>query len=117
MGSLWQDMRFAFRSFARQPALTLIAVLSLGLGIGATATVFTWLQGFVFDPLPAIPSADRLVVAHTLSPDKDTWTVSWPDFQDWRAGTGTADPTSSRWRPCDAARRHVPLHVTCCGVR
>ncbi len=90
MGSLWQDTRFAFRSFARQPGLTLIAVLSLGLGIGATATVFTWLQGFVFDPLPAIPRADRLVVAHTLSPDKDTWTVSWPDFRDWRAGTRTA---------------------------
>jgi len=91
MGSLWQDIRFAFRSFARQPALTLIAVVSLGLGIGATATVFTWLQGFVFNPLPAIPRSDRLVVAHTRAPDGATWSVSWPDFQDWRAGARTAD--------------------------
>ena len=90
MGSLWQDTRLAFRSFARQPVLTLIAVVSLGLGIGATATVFTWLQGFVFNPLPAIPTSDRLVVAHTLAPDGATWSVSWPDFQDWRAGEQTA---------------------------
>ena len=91
MSSLWQDIRFAFRSFARQPALTLIAVVSLGLGIGATSTVFTWLQGFVFNPLPAIPEWGRLVVAHTRAPDNDTWEVSWPDFQDWRAGTKTVD--------------------------
>ncbi len=91
MRSLWQDIRFAGRSFARQPTLTLIAVVSLGLGIGATSTVFTWLQGFVFNPLPAIPEWNHLVVAHTRAPDGATWSVSWPDFQDWRAGTKTAD--------------------------
>lgn len=91
MGSLWQDFRYAFRAFARQPALTLIAVLSLGLGIGATATVFTWLQGFVFNPLPAIPEAGRLVVANTRAPDGTPWSVSWPDFEDWRAGARTVD--------------------------
>jgi predicted permease len=91
MGSLWQDIRFAFRAFARQPALTLIAVVSLGLGIGATSTVFTWLQGFVFNPLPAVPEWGRLVVANTRAPDGATWSVSWPDFQDWRAGARTVD--------------------------
>jgi predicted permease len=91
MGSLWQDIRFAFRACARQPALTLIAVVSLGLGIGATSTVFVWLQGFVFNPLPAVPGWGRLVVAHTRAPDGATWSVSWPDFQDWRAGARTVD--------------------------
>ncbi|MBI1722283.1 MAG: ABC transporter permease [Gemmatimonadetes bacterium] len=91
MESLGQDIRFAFRSFARQPALTLIAVLSLGLGIGATATVFTWLQGMVLNPLPAVPEWDRLVVAHTRAPEGGTWSVSWPDFQDWRAGARNVD--------------------------
>jgi predicted permease len=91
MESLWQDIRFAFRAFARQPALTLVAVVSLGLGIGATSTVFTWLQGFVFNPLPAVPGWDRLVVANTRAPDGSAWSVSWPDFQDWRAGARTVD--------------------------
>ncbi len=91
MDSLWQDIRYAFRAFARQPALTLVAVVSLGLGIGATSTVFTWLQGFVFNPLPAVPEWHRLVVANTRAPDGTTWSVSWPDFQDWRAGARTVD--------------------------
>ncbi len=91
MGSFWQDIRFALRAFARQPALTLIAAVSLGLGIGATATVFAWLQGFVFNPLPAVPGWSRLVVAETRAPDGATWSVSWPDFQDWRSGARTVD--------------------------
>src|SRR3990172_2437501 len=91
MESLRQDIRFALRSFARQPALTLIAVMSLGLGIGATATVFTWLQGFVFNPLPAVPGWGRLVAVHTRAPGGGTWDVSWPDFQDWRGGARTVD--------------------------
>ncbi|MEK6769354.1 MAG: ABC transporter permease, partial [Gemmatimonadota bacterium] len=84
MEALLQDLRFAARTFARQPALTLIAVLSLGLGIGATSTVFTWLQGMVLNPLPAVPGWDRLVAAHTRAPGGGFWSVSWPDFQDWR---------------------------------
>ncbi len=92
MDSLRQDIRFALRSFARQPALTAIAVLSLGLGIGATATVFTWLQGMVVNPLPAIPDWDRLVVAYHRAPEGGiTKAVSWPDLQDWRAGARSAD--------------------------
>lgn len=91
MESLRQDIRFALRSFARQPALALIAVMSLGLGIGATATVFTWLQGFVLNPLPAVPAWERLVVAHTRARGGGTWSVSWPDFEDWRAGARSVD--------------------------
>ncbi|MBL8986752.1 MAG: ABC transporter permease, partial [Gemmatimonadetes bacterium] len=94
MGSFWHDVRFALRSFAREPGLTLVAVLSLGLGIGASATVFTWLQGMVLDPLPAVPEWERLVVADTKSPEGGTWSVSWPDFHDWRESAGTVDLTA-----------------------
>jgi predicted permease len=89
--TLLQDIRYALRSFARTPGLTALAVLSLGLGIGATATVFTWLNGMVLNPLPAIPQWDRVVVAHTRAPEGGTWNVSWPDFRDWRDGLRTAD--------------------------
>ena len=91
MHNLLLDIRYAFRSFARHPALTVVAVLSLGLGIGATTTIFTWLNTFVLNPLPAVPGWNRLVAAHTRAPGGGTWTVSWPDFQDWRAGARTVD--------------------------
>ena len=91
MDSLRQDIRYALRSFVRQPALTVIAVVSLGLGIGATATVFTWLEGMVLNPLPAVPGWGRLVVAHTRAPEGGTWSVSWPDFEDWRAGARSVE--------------------------
>ncbi len=94
MSTIWHDIRFALRSFAREPGLTLVAVLSLGLGIGASATVFTWLQGMVLDPLPAVPEWERLVVADTKSPEGGTWSVSWPDFHDWRESAGTVDLTA-----------------------
>jgi len=86
-----QDIRFALRTFVRQPALTAIAVVSLGLGIGATATVFTWLEDMVIQPFPAVPAWQRLVAASTRAPGGDTWSVSWKDFEDWRVGAHTAD--------------------------
>jgi hypothetical protein len=91
MQSLVQDVRYALRSFARQPALTLAAVLSLGMGIGATATVFTWLDGMVMNPLPAIAEWSRVVAAYTRGPQGERWSVSWPDFEDWRDGARTVD--------------------------
>jgi len=87
----WQDLRFGLRSLHKDLGLTIVAVLSLGAGIGATTTIFTWLNGMVLNPLPAVPEWNRLVVAHTRAPEGGTWTVSWPDFQDWRAGAKAAD--------------------------
>ncbi|MBK8006055.1 MAG: ABC transporter permease [Gemmatimonadetes bacterium] len=91
MESLLQDLRYALRALRRQRGLTLIGILSLGLGIGATSTVFTWLQGFVINPLPVVPAVDRLVIADTRAPDGEPWSVSWPDFKDWRALGATMD--------------------------
>lgn len=91
MDSLWQDLRFSLRSLRKNLGLTMVAVLSLGAGIGAATTIFTWLNSMVLNPLPAVPAWNRLVVAHTRAPEGGTWTVSWPDFQDWRAGARTVD--------------------------
>jgi predicted permease len=91
MDRLLQDLRYAIRSFGRNPGLTLIAVLSLGAGIGASATVFTWLRSMVLDPIPAVTDYERVVVARTRAPGGGTWSVSWPDFRDWRGGMPSAD--------------------------
>ena len=47
--------------------------------------------GLRLQSVAGYPEWGRLVVAHTRAPDGDTWEVSWPDFQDWRAGTKTVD--------------------------
>src|SRR4029077_18718269 len=55
-----QDTRFAFRSFSKSPAFALMAVLTLGLGIGANTAFFSAAYGIMFRPLP-YPAPDRLV--------------------------------------------------------
>jgi len=55
-----QDTRFAFRSFSKSPAFTLVAVLTLALGIGANTAFFSTAYGIIFRPLP-YPAPDRLV--------------------------------------------------------
>jgi predicted permease len=60
LGDLRQDIRFALRSFARTPLFTLLAVLTLALGIGANAAVFSVVKSVLLDGLP-YANADRLV--------------------------------------------------------
>jgi len=74
MGSLWQDLRFGLRGLSRHPSLTAVAVVSLGLGIGANATAFTWLRGFVLRPLPAVSGYGRLVTVDTRAPGGESLT-------------------------------------------
>src|SRR5581483_8240805 len=50
---LWKDFRYALRSMRNNPVFTLFVVLTLSLGIGANATVFTLINTLVLNPLPA----------------------------------------------------------------
>jgi predicted permease len=86
-----QDIRFALRGLRKHPGLTLAAILSLGLGIGANTTVFTWIQAFVVDPLPAVSGFDRLVEVETRGPENREWSLSYPSFRDWSQATRTVD--------------------------
>ena len=85
------DLRFALRSYGRQPLLTLVAILSLGIGIGANTTVFSWMNSFVLEPLPQVPRFSRLVAVNTRGPSDAEWSMAYPALRDWRAEARTAD--------------------------
>src|SRR6478752_2306541 len=58
--SVWSDIRYAFRTLRRMPAFTLVATLTLALGIGATTAMFTLVDEILLRPLP-YPDANRIV--------------------------------------------------------
>src|SRR3984893_15361499 len=78
-----QDLRFGLRMLRRSPGFSLLAILCLTLGIGANAAVFSWIEGILFRPYPAVAHQERLVAIGGTSRDEPRGTpLSWPDFQD-----------------------------------
>jgi predicted permease len=86
------DLRQAVRSLGRAPGFTTVAVLTLALGIGAVATVLSWVEGLVLNPAPAVREPGRLVELELRPP----WAagqglISYPDYQDVRAEVRSLD--------------------------
>ena len=84
MGSVLQDVRHGLRLLAGSPGFTLVAIITLGLGIGATTAIFSVVNAVLLQPL-AYPSPDRLVRIYERSVQLDAQlSVSYPDFVDWQ---------------------------------
>src|SRR5437016_832525 len=79
--TLLQDFRFALRMLRRSPGFALVAIFCLTLGIGANAAVFSWMEGLLFRPYPAVAHQERLL-ALTGTAQADRTALSWPDFLD-----------------------------------
>ena len=78
-----QDLRFGLRLLRRSPGFSILAILCLTLGIGANAAVFSWIEGILFRPYPAVAHQQRLLaLAGTARGEVDTTALSWPDFVD-----------------------------------
>jgi len=84
METFWKDLRYAFRMLFKSPGFTIVAVLALGLGIGANTAIFSVFNGMLWRPLP-VKDAQQLVVVTSKSRDLDfPLNLSYPDFQDYR---------------------------------
>ena len=86
LDTLAQDVKHGIRSLRRRPAVTLAAVLTLALGIGANTAIYGAVRAVLWRPLP-YPGADRLAIVSSLDrtshggPELNS--VSPPDFADW----------------------------------
>lgn len=85
MTGILQDIRYGVRMLQKNPGFTTIALLTLMLGIGGNATVFSWIRGTLLHPIPAVPQASRLVVLETVLPTGEFHTSSYLDFRDYSA--------------------------------
>jgi predicted permease len=85
LGTVWSDIRYAVRALVRRPVFAATVILTLALGIGANASVFTVVNGFMFTPLP-YAHPDRLVSLTSANPElgwSDT-DVGPHDVWDWK---------------------------------
>ena len=83
LAGFWQDLRYGARTLRRNPGFTVVAMLTLALGIGANTAIFSVLNGVLLRPL-AYPDADRLLRIYETSADFNHTSLSYPNFLDWQ---------------------------------
>ena len=84
MNSILRDLRYALRALAHAPAFALIAVLTLGLGIGANTAIFSVVDAVLLRPLP-FPHPGQLLSVRENDRNFPSMSVCYPDYLDWLA--------------------------------
>jgi putative ABC transport system permease protein len=129
MTGLGQDIRYALRALRKNPAFSVVAILTLALGIGANTAMFTVLNTVIFQAMP-YPSPEQLVMLWTEVPTQGLrqGRSSYPDVDEWRLQSqsfddiAVFDPVSGRLTtPAGAERisimRTSPNLFTLLGVQ
>jgi len=77
------DLRYAVRTLRQNPGFAFTAIVSIALGIGANATIFSLADGLVFRPLP-VPKASQVVTLRSRTPTGTFGEFSYADYADFR---------------------------------
>lgn len=83
MDTLFKDIRYGIRSLLKRPGFTAVAVITLGLGIGANTAIFSVVNTVLLRPLP-YKEPDRLVSLWENVPQHGQWRVAPANFLDWK---------------------------------
>ena len=105
MNRLLQDVRFGLRTLLKRPGFTLVAVLTLALGVGANTAIFSVVNAVLLRPLP-FKDADRLVSVYETTQNNPRDYISVPNLDDYRAQT----------RSFEAFTTFVPQSVNLTGA-
>jgi predicted permease len=85
MDAIMQDVRYAFRVLKKAPGFTVIAALTIGIGIGATTTIFSAVNAVVLQPPPRVRNADQLVRMYGIAEDGSSYhELSYPNYRIYR---------------------------------
>lgn len=88
MRTLIADLRYALRTIAKSPGFAFISILSIALGVGANAAMFSYVDALLLRPLP-VPDSGRIVAINSTAPGTRLGNMSYPDYADLRDQTQT----------------------------
>src|SRR5437764_15227766 len=80
---LWQDLRYGVRVLGKNPGFTLVAVITLALGVGANTAIFSVVNAVLLRPLP-FPDPDRVLILYETIKPAGATAISVPNLRDWQ---------------------------------